>query len=75
MRYPTCDPLVSNLFEIKLSTILISITLFFLPIPCARKVPFSVGSAIKYVLSEGEGEGGPTKSVLARIGGGQEVEL
>ena len=73
MRYPTCDPLVSNLFEIKLSTILISITLFFLPIPCACKVPCSVGSAIKYVLSEGEG--GPAKSVLARIGGGQEVEL
>ena len=58
MWYPTCYPQVSNSLEKKSRTILISVTLFFLLIPCSHKVRGSVGSSIKYVRWMGGGGGG-----------------
>ena len=53
MWYPTYYPLVSNSLGKKSRTILLSVTLFFLLIPCSRKVRCIVGSSIKYVWSDG----------------------
>ena len=74
MRYPTCYPLVSNALGKKSGTILISVTLFFLLIPCSRKVRCIVGSSIKYVQSDG-GEVDQLKTFWLVLGVGREVEL
>ena len=55
MWYPTYYPLVSNSLGKKSRTILLSVTLFLLLIPCSRKVPCIVGSSINYVRSDGGG--------------------